>query len=80
MKDREYNLLKKMSKKNRHLYKIGDIQFEEYIDNHQVITEQIKNSILLMEQVQILKLATLDDETCLQRFKQGIMMLKINFN
>lgn len=80
MKDREYALLKKMLEKNRNLYKAGRIEFEEYLENHMIITKQLKSSIISMEQVGMIRLAILDDETCLGRFKQGVMMLKVELN
>lgn len=80
MNDKEYRLLKSMLERNRELYKKGHFKFLEYLDNHEIITKKLKSSILSMEQMETLTLATIDEETCLKKFNIGINILKLNFN
>ena len=80
MKDKEYKLLKGMLERNRELYQKGHFEFLEYLDNHEVITKKLKNSILSYEQFETLKLIEIDEETCLKKFSVGINILKLNFN
>lgn len=78
--DKEYRLLKGMLEVNRQLYRKGHFEFLEYLDNHEVITNKLKNSILSYEQFEILKLIEIDDEVCLKNFNIGISILKLNYN
>lgn len=51
MKDREYILLKSMLENNRELYKKGEYNFLQYLDNHKKISKRLKKSILSMEKI-----------------------------
>ena len=51
MKDREYILLKSMLEKNRELFKKGDYNFLQYLDNHKKISKKLKKSILVLERI-----------------------------
>jgi hypothetical protein len=80
MKDREYLLLKKMIEKNRRIFKKDVIDYDEYFENHTVLMEKIKSSILKMNNCDIDFLAAIDLDDCLERYRQGMMIVKFNMN
>lgn len=80
MKDREYLLLKKMIEKNRRLFKNDTIEYDEYFENHTMLMEKIRNSILKMNNCDVNFLAAIDLDDCLERYRKGIMIVKFNMN
>lgn len=80
MKDPEYLLLKKMIEKNRTLYKKNKIDYDEYFENHIMLMDKIRLSILKMNNCDMNFLAAIDVDDCLERYRKGIMIVKFNMN
>ncbi|OBW43537.1 hypothetical protein AB670_00067 [Chryseobacterium sp. MOF25P] len=80
MNDPEYLILKKMLEKNRRLFQTQVIDFIEYIDNHLMIMERMKKSIIKFESSDFNFLAAIDTEECIDKFRKGIMIVKVNLN
>ena len=80
MKDREYLLLKKMLDKNRRLYKKQTIEFHEYIDNHLLLINKLKLSIIKMETIDLEYLVAIDLDESIEKFRKGILIVKYNLN
>lgn len=80
MKDHEYLLLKKMLDKNRRHYKKGIIEFSEYIENHLLLINKLKLSIIRMEKIDIDYLIAIDLDESLEKFRKGILIVKYNLN
>ncbi|MDF2931265.1 MAG: hypothetical protein K0R36_596 [Chryseobacterium sp.] len=80
MNDQEYLMLKKMIEKNRRLFKKEIIDYDEYFENHNMLMEKIKDSILLMNNCDISFLAAIDLDDCLEKYRKGIMIVKFNMN
>lgn len=78
MKDQEYRLLKSMLEINRQLYKRDELKFLEYLDNHEILSKKLKNSILSMEQIEIL--IQIDEEVSVQKFNLGMNLLTSRTN
>ncbi|RMZ60033.1 hypothetical protein D1632_10605 [Chryseobacterium nematophagum] len=82
MKDREYILLKSMLHNNKALYKNGKLTFSEYLDNHLLIMDKLKLSIIRMEKndFDFLSSINLKKNDPLKEFKKGMSILKYNLN
>lgn len=80
MNDPEFLILKKMLEKNRRLFQTEAINFTEYIDNHLMIMERMKKSIIKFETSDFNYLAAIDTEDCIHKFRKGIMIVKVNLN
>lgn len=80
MKDPEYLLLKKMLDKNRRLYKKQTIEFPEYIENHLLLINKLKLSIIKMEKIDLNYLVAIDLDESLEKFRKGILIVKFNLN
>lgn len=80
MKDNEYLLLKKMLDKNRRLYKKRKIEFPEYIENHLLLINKLKLSIIKMETVDLNYLVALELDESIEKFRKGILIVKYNLN
>lgn len=80
MMDHEYLLLKKMLDKNRRHYKKGIIEFPEYIENHLLLINKLKLSIIRMEKIDVDYLIAIDLDESLEKFRKGILIVKYNLN
>lgn len=80
MKDQEYLLLKKMLEKNRRLFKRDVIEYDEYFANHKMLMGKIKNSIIKMNNCDINFLTAIDLDDSIERYRKGIMIVKLNMN
>lgn len=80
MKDHEYLLLKKMLDKNRRHYKKRIIDFPEYIENHLLLINKLKLSIIRMEKIDVDYLIAIDLDESLEKFRKGILIVKYNLN
>lgn len=80
MKDREYLLLKKMIEKNRRLFKNDIINYDEYFENHNMLMEKIRKSIIQMNNCDLNFITAIDLDDCLERYRKSIMIVKFNMN
>lgn len=80
MKDPEYMLLKKMLDKNRRMFKKGDLEFSEYLENHLLIMKKLKGTIIKMEKIDFNFLKAIDTNESIEQFRRGIYIVKYNLN
>lgn len=80
MKDPEYMLLKKMLDKNRRMFKKGDLEFSEYLENHLLIMKKLKGTIIKMEKIDFNFLTAIDTNESIEQFRRGIYIIKYNLN
>jgi len=69
-----------MLDKNRRLYKSHKIGFQEYIENHLLLIEKLKSSIVRMENLDFNFLTAIDLDESIEKFRKGILIVKYNLN
>ncbi|WP_288446175.1 hypothetical protein [uncultured Chryseobacterium sp.] len=72
----EYLLLEKLLDKNRRLFRKDIIEAEEYIDNHDMIMEKLKNSIFKIESSDLKILRGLDIDDSIERYRNEMFIIK----
>lgn len=80
MKNNEYEILDRMLQKNRRLFQMKLIESEEYIENHDLIMERIKNVIVQFEKHDLQVLQKMDLDDSVERFRKEIFIVKYNLN
>ncbi|SHF16552.1 hypothetical protein SAMN02787073_1578 [Chryseobacterium vrystaatense] len=80
MRDPEYLLLKTMLNSNRCLFKKGDIEFPEYLENHLLIMNKLKKSIIKMEENDYNFLKNIETDKSIEKFRKGIHIVRYNLN
>ena len=73
-------MLKKLIEKNRKLYKKAIIDYDEYFENHMILMEKIKKSIVRISEQDMNFIATIDMDDCVERYRRSIMIVKFNMN
>ncbi|MCE4064297.1 hypothetical protein LXM63_04270 [Chryseobacterium gleum] len=72
----EFLLLEKLLEKNRRLFRKDIIEAEEYIDNHDMIMEKLKNSIFKIESSSLKILYGLDIDDSIERYRNEMFIIK----
>lgn len=76
----EYLLLEKLLEKNRRLFKKDIIQSEEYIENHDLIMNKLKNAIFRIEISDFKILQELEIDESLDRYRNEIFIIRYSIN
>lgn len=72
----EFLLLEKLLEKNRRLFRKDIIEADEYIDNHDMIMEKLKNSIFKIESSSLKILYGLDIDDSIERYRNEMFIIK----
>ncbi len=76
----EYLLLEKLLEKNRRLFNKDVIDVDEYIDNHEMLMEKLKNSIFRIESSDMKFLQGLEIDESVDRYRKEMFIIKYSKN